>query len=160
MSQPKILYSIYENRIIIRLNQGNNTVESRDLIQTKTKEALRTLLEIEPEALALPLQQDKTGELNLLIYVVPYASVKAFDVELDTHPDQVFERKNKEKEKADIDELEMLLSGMDLEPEKFRGGSRKSNKSSKSKKYKTTKNKKNKKSTKHKKTKKTKKNRR
>jgi len=154
MSQPKILYSIHKNRIIIRLNQGNNTVESRDLIQTKTKEALLTLLEIEPEARELPLQQDKTGKLNLLIYVVPYASVNAFDVELDIHPE--FERKDKKEEKTDIDELEMLLSGMDIGPQG--GGYRKSNKSSKSKKYKTTKNKKNKKSTKHKKTKKTKKN--
>jgi len=161
MQQPeKILYSIYKNIIIIRLNQGNNTVESRDLIQTKTKEALSILLEIDPEAQQLPLLPDKTGELNLLIYVVPYASVNAFAVELDTHPDFVRKNNEKEKEKTDIDELEMLLSGMYLEPEKFGGGYRKSNKSSKSKKYKTTKNKKNKKPTKRKKTKKNKKTRR
>ena len=153
MSQPKILYSIYENRIIIRLNQPPL---DRDLIKRKTNELLIPLLDFDNGARRLPLLPDKTGELNLLIYVVPYTSVKAFDVELKTHTD--FERKNKEK--TDIDELEMLLSGMDLEPEKFRGGSRKSNKSSKSKKYKTTKNKKNKKPTKRKKTKKNKKTRR
>ena len=155
MSQPKILYSIYENRIIIRLNQPPL---DRDLIERKTNELLIPLLDFDNGARLLPLLPDKTGELNLLIYVVPYAPVKAFDVELDTHPDQVFERKNKEKEKTDIDELEMLLSGMDIGT--LGGGYRKSNKSSKSKKYKTTKNKKNKKPTKRKKTKKNKKTRR
>ena len=155
MSKPKILYSIYGNRIIIRLNQPPL---DRDLIERKTNELLIPLLDFDNGARRLPLLPDKTGELNLLIYVVPYASVKAFDVELGTHPDQVFERKNKEKEKTDIDELEMLLSGMDIGT--LGGGYRKSNKSSKSKKYKTTKNKKNKKPTKRKKTKKNKKTRR
>ena len=151
MSQPQILYSIYENRIIIRLNQPPL---DRDLIKRKTDELLIPLLDFDNGARLLPLLPDKTGELNLLIYVVPYTSVKAFDVELYTHPD--FERKNKEK--TDIDELEMLLSGMDIGT--LGGGYRKSNKSSKKKKYRTTKNKKNKKSTKHKKTKKNKKTRR
>ena len=128
------------------------------MIERKTDEILIPLLDYDNGARRLPLQKDKKGEWNLLIYVVPYASVKAFDVELDTHLDPVFNRNDKEKEKTDIDELDMLLSGMDIGT--LGGGYRKSNKSSKSKKYKTTKNKKNKKSTKHKKTKKNKKTRR
>ena len=150
-----MLYSIHKNRIIIRLNQPPL---DRDLIERKTDELLLPLLDYDKGARRLPLQKDKDGNMNLLIYVVPYASVKAFDVELKTHRD--FIRNRSVKEKTDIDELEMLLSGMDLEPEKFRGGSRKYNKSSKTKKYKTTKNKKNKKPTKRKKTKKNKKTRR
>ena len=153
MSQPKILYSIHKNRIIIRLNQPPL---DRGLIERKTNEQFLILLDYDNMARRLPLLPDKTGELNLLIYVVPYASVNAFDVELDIHPE--FERKDKKEEKTDIDELEMLLSGMDIGTPG--GGSRKSNKSSKIKKYKTTKNKKNKKSTKGKKTKKNKKTRR
>ena len=149
----RILYSIHKNRIIIRLNQPPL---DRDLIERKTDELLLPLLDYDKGARRLPLQKDKDGNMNLLIYVVPYASVKAFDVELKTHTD--FIRNRSVKEKTDIDELEMILSGMDIGT--LGGGYRKSNKSSKSKKSKTTKNKKNKKPTKGKKTKKNKKNRR
>jgi hypothetical protein len=152
MSQ-RILYSKHKNRFVIRLNQPPL---DRGWIEKKADDLLRILLDYDTGARRI-VGPDKDGDMNLLIYAVPRASVvNAFTVALNGS--KYFKSKTAPVE--EIDELDDLFSGMDLEPEQSRGGSRKYNKSSKSKKSKTTKNKKNKKPTKGKKTKKNKKTRR
>ena len=139
MSQPKILYSIHKDgRIVVRLNQGKNTEESRDLIERKTNNTLIWYKKREP--FVMP---DDNGANNILINVVEKGQMEDIILHLKSNG---FENKN--------DELSDIFSKFGIKE----GGSRKSNKSSKSKKYKTTKNKKNKKPTKRKKTKKNKKN--
>ena len=141
-------YSIYEDskdsrygKIIVRLNQGKNTEESRDLIKTKTQEGLDSQVVGKPPFVV----RDKDGKFNILINVVEMEKIENIKFKLG----QIgFVLKGE-------DDLSQLVSQFDFQT---KGGSRKYNKSSKTKKYKTTKNKKNKKSTKHKKTKKTKKN--
>ena len=145
-------YSIYEDskdsrygKIIVRLNQGKNTDESRDLIKTKTQEGLDSYQVVGKPPFVV---RDATGKSNILINVVEMDKIEHIKFKMGNIGFVL---------KGEVD-LSQLVSQFDLKQTK--GGSRKYNKSSKTKKYKTTKNKKNKKSTKHKKTKKNKKTRR
>lgn len=139
--QQLILYSIHKDgRIVVRLNQGKNTKDSRDLIERKTNDTLFEYKKREPFVMPDP---DDNGANNILINVVEKEKMSKIVSHLTKNG---FVNKN--------EELSDIFSKFGIKE----GGSRKSNKSSKIKKYKTTKNKKNKKPTKHKKTKKTKKN--